>query len=378
MELPSILVALATLLPLAYGAPVEQAETTLGPLILSALERDLGLSASQATARFDFEDEAAGTIKKLRTALGDSFAGAWVEDGKVINVAVSDEAAATKVKDAGATAKIVKTDLAKLQQAKKDIDELFKGKVEATSRSKSGSGIALYYVDVVTGKLVIQALPQAVDEAEDLAESVGLSESEFEVEKVDELFKVAELRGGGGYAINFNTACSVGFNVAGGFVSAGHCGTAGSTITYLDGTPVGTMQRSNFPGQDMSYVSTLPSVQGPGYVGAYGVVADVAVRGSNSAPVGSGVCRSGITTGWRCGTIQGYDVTVNYAQGQVFGLVLSSACAQPGDSGGSFISGNQAQGVTSGAGGDCAGGGNTVYQPLPPILSNYGLSLTLG
>ncbi|KAL2207004.1 peptidase alpha-lytic pro domain protein [Sarocladium strictum] len=376
MELPSLIVALAAFLPLAYGAPVEQAETTLGPLILSALERDLGLSASQATARFDFENEAGDVVKELRTALGDSFAGAWVEDGKVINVAVSDEAAASKVKEAGATAKIVKTDLAKLQKAKKDLDEQFK-QVKATSRSAK-SGIALYYVDVVTGKLVIQALPQAVDEAEDLAESVGLSESEFKVEEVEELFKVAELRGGGGYAINFNTACSVGFNVAGGFVSAGHCGSAGSTITYLDGVPVGTMQRSNFPGQDMSYISTLPSVQGPGYVGAYGIVADVAVRGSNSAPVGSGVCRSGITTGWRCGTIQGYDVTVNYAQGQVFGLVLSSACAQPGDSGGSFISGNQAQGVTSGAGGDCAGGGNTVYQPLPPILSNYGLSLTLG
>lgn len=375
MELPTLLAALAAFLPLAYGAPVEQADVVLSPLVLSALERDMGLDKAEANARVKFDSEAGEIIKELRSALKESFVSAWVEDGKVINVATSSEADASKVEKAGATHKVVKADLSKLQKAKKAMDDRSK---QVRTTSDSEPGIALYYVDAVTNKLIIDALPHGVDEAEAMAKDVGLSESEFKVRQVDELMKPVTLLGGGGYAINRAAACSVGFNVGGGFVSAGHCGRAGDSVTYLDGVPVGTFQRSDFPSLDMSYISTLPSVQGPGYVGAYGVQGDQAVRGSNSAPVGAGVCRSGTTTGWRCGSIQGYDVTVNYSQGSVFGLVLSNACAQPGDSGGSFISGDQAQGVTSGAGGDCTSGGTTVYQPINPILQRYGLGLTLG
>jgi streptogrisin C len=54
-----------------------------------------------------------------------------------------------------------------------------------------------------------------------------------------------------------------------------------------------------------------------------------------------------------------------------------SACAEPGDSGGSVISGNQAQGVTSGVTGNCTSGGTTWFQPINEILSTYGLSLTI-
>ncbi|SEQ43136.1 streptogrisin C, partial [Streptomyces radiopugnans] len=47
----------------------------------------------------------------------------------------------------------------------------------------------------------------------------------------------------------------------------------------------------------------------------------------------------------------------------------------PGDSGGSYISGNQAQGVTSGGSGNCRTGGTTYHQPVNEILSAYGLTL---
>ena len=58
------------------------------------------------------------------------------------------------------------------------------------------------------------------------------------------------------------------------------------------------------------------------------------------------------------------------------GLSRSNACAEPGDSGGSWISGNQAQGVTSGGTGNCTSGGTMWFQPVNPILQRYGLSLT--
>lgn len=55
---------------------------------------------------------------------------------------------------------------------------------------------------------------------------------------------------------------------------------------------------------------------------------NVTVRGSTEAAVGASVCRSGSTTGWRCGTLQAKNQTVRYAQGTVFGLTRTSACAQ--------------------------------------------------
>nr|WP_289017620.1 trypsin-like serine protease [uncultured Aeromicrobium sp.] len=66
---------------------------------------------------------------------------------------------------------------------------------------------------------------------------------------------------------------------------------------------------------------------------------------------------------------------MNYAQGSVYGLIRTSVCAEPGDSGGSAITGNQAQGVTSGGSGNCSSGGTTYFQPVNEILSAYGLTL---
>ena len=101
----------------------------------------------------------------------------------------------------------------------------------------------------------------------------------------------------------------------------------------------------------------------------------VAVKGSTQAAVGATVCRSGSTTGWHCGQIQGFNSTVRYAEGSVSGLIRTNVCAEPGDSGGSLLAGNQAQGVTSGGSGDCTSGGTTYFQPVNEILQTYGLRL---
>ncbi|HTJ32155.1 MAG TPA: carbohydrate-binding protein [Dactylosporangium sp.] len=66
---------------------------------------------------------------------------------------------------------------------------------------------------------------------------------------------------------------------------------------------------------------------------------------------------------------------MTYSQGTVTGLVRSNACAEPGDSGGSWLSGSQAQGVTSGGSGNCTSGGTMYYQPVNEILQAYGLTL---
>ncbi len=180
--------------------------------------------------------------------------------------------------------------------------------------------------------------------------------------------------GGDQYVINGNVLCSVGFAVNGGFVTAGHCGGVGAT-TSGSGVAQGTFRGSSFPGNDDAWVQTNSSWVSRPWVNNYaGGVVEVA--GSQEAATGSSVCRSGRTTGWRCGTIQGKNATVNYSAGPVYGMTQTTACAEGGDSGGAWVTGNQAQGVTSGRSGNCTTGGTTFFQPVAEILAAYGLTLT--
>ncbi|WP_026129306.1 S1 family peptidase, partial [Nocardiopsis prasina] len=89
----------------------------------------------------------------------------------------------------------------------------------------------------------------------------------------------------------------------------------------------------------------------------------------------SSVCRSGSTTGWHCGTIQARGQSVSYPEGTVTNMTRTTVCAEPGDSGGSYISGNQAQGVTSGGSGNCRTGGTTFYQEVTPMVNSWGVRL---
>jgi streptogrisin C len=165
----------------------------------------------------------------------------------------------------------------------------------------------------------------------------------------------------------------VGFAVEGGFVSAGHCGNAGDRTTGSNQSQ-GTFQASSFPTNDYSWVKVNAKWTPRGVVNRYDG-STIPARGSDEAPVGASICRSGSTSGFHCGTVEAKDWTVRYEEGAVFGLTRTNVCAEPGDSGGSFISGDQAQGVTSGGSGDCSSGGTTFFQPVNEILSAFGLTL---
>jgi streptogrisin C len=184
------------------------------------------------------------------------------------------------------------------------------------------------------------------------------------------------LRGGDRYTTP-SAGCSVGFSVTQGstpgFVTAGHCGTPG-TATSGFGLSQGTFQGSSFPGNDHAWVAVNSQWKARPVVNAYDA-GKVPVFGSAEAPAGSAVCRSGATTGWRCGAILQRDTSVTYPQGTVNQVVRTNVCAEPGDSGGSFISGDQAQGVTSGGSGNCSAGGIIFFQPVNEILTAYGLTL---
>lgn len=378
MELINFLAFLAAVLPVAYGAPAQAADS-LHPEILAAMKRDLGLDANEAHARIARDVAASDVIEQLRTTVGDAFAGAWVsDDANTINVAVTDEALAADVTAAGATPVVVANSVSKLQDAKAALDNIEIDQPSTLTSESAPAGIASYYVDIEANKLVLEALSGSTAHAEALAAQVGLAEGEFEVRTVESM-PTTFIRGGDAYYINRAARCSVGFTVTTGFVSAGHCGTVGSTATTsASGGSLGTFSGSVFPGSaDMSYIRTVSGTTLSGTVYGYGA-ANTAVTGSTASAVGASICRSGSTTGVHCGTVRALGATVNYAEGRVTGLTQTNVCAEPGDSGGSFYTGGQAQGVTSGGSGDCSSGGTTYFQPVNEILSTYGLTLVRG
>ncbi|MFC0531871.1 ricin-type beta-trefoil lectin domain protein [Phytohabitans kaempferiae] len=338
------------------GLPAEQA---------TALRRDLGLSDAQLHDRLVVEAAAPSIERRLRAELGATYGGAWVAPGgDTLVVGVTDPAQEARVRAAGARPQRVARAAADLDRAKAALDR------RAGTAAKA---VHSWYVDPATNSVVVAA--STVEDAARFARAAGVTGPEVRAVASAEPYRpVYDVRGGDEYVINNRVLCSVGFAVAGGFVTAGHCGGVGATTTG-SGAAQGTFRGSSFPGNDYAWVQVNSNWVSRPVVNTWnGGTTNVA--GSREAAVGSSVCRSGRTTGWRCGTITAKNVTVNYSGSYVYGLVSSTACAQGGDSGGAVLSGDQAQGVTSGAGGTCATGGTTVYQPVNEILSAYGLSLT--
>jgi streptogrisin C len=354
--------ATAPAAPTAAGATFD-----MTPGMVAAMRRDLKLDDDQIAVRLRTEAAAPVIEKRLRARLGGGFAGAWIPAGATrLTVAVTSPAAAADVRAEGADARIVARGEADLTRARTALD--------AHAGRAAGAAVRGWYVDVATNSVVVLAKPGAEASARAFAKASGAGPVSV-VTTAEAPRPMYDIRGGDQYVINGNTLCSVGFAVAGGFVSAGHCGGTGSPTLGYNNVAQGTFAGSSFPGNDYSWIRTNGNWTPQPWVNNY-AGGNVIVAGSQDAAVGSSVCRSGRTTGWRCGTILGRNETVVYAQGSVSGLTRSNACAEPGDSGGSWISGNQAQGVTSGGSGNCSSGGTMWFQPVNEILQTYGLSLT--
>ncbi|MCU7821070.1 S1 family peptidase [Kitasatospora sp. DSM 101779] len=344
-----------------------------GPGLVDALRRDLGLTRDQALTRLDQEATAARLLPRVRDLAGSAYGGAWFDpaQGRLV-VGLTDPARAAAVRAAGAATTSVARTEAALDRAKAAVDTVSRNR-------RAPAAVTGWRVDPRRNAVVVSVAAGAradsgVNAFLDAAAAAGPVTVEETAEHGPRTLS-AGVVGGDPYYINGNTRCSIGFAVQGGFVSAGHCGRAGSSVVGWDGSAMGSFVDSSFPGNDYSYIRigngwwTVPVVLG------WGTVSDVLVRGSWQAPVGSSVCRSGSTTHWHCGSVLGLDETVNYSQGAVYQLTRTSVCAEPGDSGGSFVTGDQAQGVTSGGWGNCSSGGQTWFQPVNEILSRYGLTL---
>ncbi|MEU5086927.1 S1 family peptidase [Streptomyces sp. NPDC021356] len=188
--------------------------------------------------------------------------------------------------------------------------------------------------------------------------------------------KFNKLISGGDAIYASSWRCSLGFNVQDSsgnyyFLTAGHCtdgaGTWWSNSAHT--TTLGTTAGSSFPGNDYGIVRyTNSSVTKSGAVGSQDITS------AATPSVGTTVYRRGSTTGTHSGRVTALNATVNYGGGDVVsGLIQTTVCAEPGDSGGPLYGGSTAYGLTSGGSGDCTSGGTTFFQPVTEALSAYGV-----
>lgn len=312
----------------------------------------------------------------LESQLGARSAGAYLDKatGK-LTITVTDSSAAQEVSSAGAIPRMVSHSAAQLKAA-----------TDALYRSARIPGTS-WAIDPATNQVVI-SVDQSVTGAK-LAKLRAVAAKLGTVARIQPVNGTLSTLDGptmlDGTAIyGGSVRCSLGFNVfpiGGGehyFITAGHC-TGDASTWYAD------LNHTSILGSN----SGSSGVFGAGgdygivhYTGvgihAYGTVASTRqfIAGWGFPVVGESVQRSGSTTGVHGGTITAVNSTVTYSDGTtVNGLIQTTVCAEPGDSGGPLYNQSTGLGITSGGSGNCSSGGTTYFQPIAPIMENFAFQM---
>jgi len=348
------------------GVPTAQAgpttpdgfNPTVADKAAAAMTAETNLSTADAMRRLATQQVRIQLGERLVAELGTSSAGFWLDqqaDAVVVNVV--DEQSAAKVRQAGAVAKVVAHNTARL--------ESLRDMLAATLPTDASVGI-----NVAANQLEVQIGPNAsgpkLARLESKARALG---SLVRVTRVDQSFSML-IEGGYPIVGSSGGRCSLGFNTTyNTAVTAGHC-TQGIPQWWEGCCGNGYFGPSvavNFPGDDFGLIRNDGGLYQGGYVYLYnGGFQDI--WAAADPYYGLYVCKSGSTTGVTCGYVYATGVTICYAQGCVGGLAQSNAYAAAGDSGGSWFNGGYAIGLTSGG-----GGGWTFFQPVAEALYAYGV-----
>nr|WP_306296956.1 S1 family peptidase [Streptomyces sp. Amel2xC10] len=327
-----------------------------------------------ATARTLSAGSAGELSSQLTSRFGRSVTGTYYDTARkqlVVNVVSGDDDVADLVRKAGARARLVDRSADQLNSAAGTLKR--KATIPGTS----------WAVDPVANQILVTADSTVTGAKWDKLEATvrSLGPGAARIEKTAERF---DLFAAGGDAIfSGRSRCSLGFNVvrngAPAFLTAGHC-VAGGNRNWSDragGAPIATARAALFPGRgDFALVTyNNRNTPAPSTVNLGGGRSLRIVRAAN-ATVGLPVSRMGSTTGLRSGRVTALNATVNYPEGTVTGLIRTTVCAEPGDSGGAMFSADgSAIGLTSGGSGNCRTGGTTFFQPVTTALAAVGATL---
>jgi streptogrisin D len=317
--------------------------------------------ASAAPSAGDASFAPSALASKLDAQFGSQTAGSYIDGAGKVVVNVTDAATARSVTAAGATARFVAHTGTELAAANDSLTATLKTPGTAFAVDPVSNRVVVSVDSTVTGAK-LAAVKATVAKLGDKARLESISGS-----------LSVEISGGDAIYVS-GARCSLGFNVRSSsgtnyFLTAGHCTNIGSTWTN-GSTTLGTRAGTSFPGNDYGIVRyTNTTITKSGAVGSQDITS------AGTPAVNSTVYRRGSTTGTHSGRVTALNATVNYAEGSVSGLIRTTVCAEPGDSGGPLYSGTTALGLTSGGSGNCSSGGVTYFQPVTEPLSVYGVSV---
>ncbi|MFK4085388.1 S1 family peptidase [Kribbella sp. NPDC020789] len=373
-------------MPSATSAPVPSPVDG----VYDVLAKSWGVSPAEAKTRLDGEHAKASSYETAKAQLD----GAFFNADRQLVVNVHSARAAQLAREHGLSPRTV-------ARGEKALTAL-QTKVQALADKSGSRQVQSIGADLPSDRLQVVLQPGVQS-----AKTVALVKQLKGIPGVDvstnstTLTMTADVIGGQIMDLVPGTNCSLGFpgtrnggdNV---MLSAGHCVEGNPMVQNSSGVRLGVGVASRFrtgsPSVDMGLMDIDSNNVGRGYIDNRNGQT-TRVTGSSKAPVGSTICKAGNTTGWTCGTITQYNLTVNYggAGGSVTstsGLARSTVCTEGGDSGGAYISGTIAQGMTSGGpsdGHDCgwnqgsnATGSYSFYQPVVDAAQYYGVTLTLG
>ncbi|PZG37456.1 serine protease, partial [Spongiactinospora gelatinilytica] len=336
-----------------------------------------GLTA-EASARLALERRAAQVEPGLRAGLGDRFGGSWIDDGGRLVVATTDAADVARLTAAGVRATVVARSQASLDAIMDRLDRT----------RPIDQAVRVWYVEPRTNSVVVLAADTAKGEA--FVRAAGVDRAAVRVEATSErpLPRSDDVRGGDPIAFNGSARCVVGFTVKRGtteqgFITAGHCGAAGSRVTDARSTPprpLGTVAGSVFPTNDFAYVRLVAGRPGSGLIGR-APHQEVLIKGHGQVPVGSTICSYTLERNWRCGKVQQLNATVNLPNGVLNGLTRTNISLYPGDSGAPYVAVDwdkktgQALGIASIGSDPSQGNPTSFFQPIARPLATYGVTL---
>jgi len=375
LTLFSVCAGIGALAVPATAAPVTAYDQTM----LETLAAQLKVSPLQAAQKLDHEKNLIASLDNVRTR-GLHTDGAYFDNAGAL-VVNADAASAKELRSAGLTPRTGARGENALNALSAKVATVI-GK-DVTQVQSWGPELAADQVVVTVQPGADGALVRRLTALPGVAVQTGVANGNTTQADVIP-GQIMDLVPGTNCSLGFPGTTSSGNNV---LLTAGHCVEGNPDILNRSGVHIGRGVATQFPSTDMGLMDIDAEDTGRGYVDTR-MGTTVRITGSSKAPVGTTLCKAGNTTGWTCGKITAYNQTVRYSGESVAtsGLAKSTVCTEGGDSGGAYIAGNTAQGMTSGGpadGHDCgfneganATGSYSYYQPVVDAANKYGVTLT--
>ncbi|MEV6595169.1 S1 family peptidase [Streptomyces acidicola] len=352
--------------------------------LLVTLTATLPASADESPKPLASPTQAAALAHKLGN---DRTAGVYYKDGRLV-VAVTDQAAAQSVRDAGGTPKLVTRSSAELKSIHHKLDQL--GNIPNTA----------WGVEARTNQVSVEIFNGVPAAGRARIEKVANAHpGAIRIERVDSKlkFKATDLRGANGITSN-GSLCSAGFNVKNSSgaiytLTAGHCVPGTGNTWYMDynGTRIGNQTAYNYGTGTSGYCDG--ATQGCDWATIRADGADINPLGtvrywggvykqidrSRYPAEGEAIERIGVSSQDLTGHVTNTSRTVSIEGTTLYSMMEVSNCALGGDSGGPALSGTTALGILSGGtdetvcNSDSSGTYRNYFTKVQTVLNERGL-----